>query len=52
MTCRHLVGYLGLALCAVLLSGCGQKGPLILPQQQDAPQQSAAPATSGTKAQP
>jgi predicted small lipoprotein YifL len=43
------------AACAAALTGCGQKGPLVLPPQQPAPQSKAplpSPAPEGRPAAP
>lgn len=56
MTCRLLIRYLtpaGLTLCALLLSGCGQKGPLVLNEPQDTTTQTTAqPSPPPANAQP
>jgi Prokaryotic lipoprotein-attachment site len=38
---------LGVALVLLLASGCGQKGPLYLPDEKPAPEQDAPPDLSG-----
>ena len=38
---RRLVGYIAAVVCASAMSGCGQKGPLYLPDESTATSQSA-----------
>lgn len=47
---RRLILLLSLSLFAALLSGCGQKGPLVLPTKPAAaPAATPAPATSNAQ---